>query len=415
MQSFNTQGALTTNPIPKVKELSNRKGGFNFGNEAKAQWDAAKQYHPAKSTFSEAAGRSDLQGRDYYSNLSQQGNPAEQHAAQGWLARHPLEQYGPGNKDVKSFTTDASGKTTVGLYSDQKPTTPGVMGKTTTIKPATTTATTPQTGAPQVGNQMQNAQNVLNAGQGTDEETRIRQGLQQAGLFYGNKGAAPLGGFNIGGAAQNFQQAQQGLLNSLVTSANPQLQDLQAIRGSQLQATGNVLGAGTNQQGEYGKPSFNPLTGQYSGSGSITTKTDIQSIQDAKAKLNDIDTNSTAINTQFGALLNYAATAGLDKNVPIAAGLQQALSKGLVTSAAITGFNTTIASLNEQLTAQGEAPIDPSTATQTQIAQAQETVKKNLERKKEGYNDYISNYDQYGNPKGGSGGAPGGSWNDIFG
>jgi len=97
---------------------------------------------------------------------------------------------------------------------------------------------------------------------GSDEERRLREGLQQAGMYYGNKGAAPLGGFNIGGAGQSFQQAQQGLLNSLIASTNPQLQSLQANRQAALAAAQNVQGAVAPQFVSPGMVPVNPLTGE---------------------------------------------------------------------------------------------------------------------------------------------------------
>lgn len=101
------------------------------------------------------------------------------------------------------------------------------------------------------------------AGQvGVPEENAIKNNLLKAGLYYGNKGSAPLEGFNIGGAAQDFQQAQQGLLQSQINSAQPVLNDIQVQRNAAITAAQGGVNATAPIQVSPGTSVISPTTGQ---------------------------------------------------------------------------------------------------------------------------------------------------------
>lgn len=164
--------------------------------------------------------------------------------------------------------------------------TPGLGGNggnqqpTPPVPHPVTTPTTPPVAPPLASQTSQNNEltypNAIRsqyaAGQtGVPEEQALRKGLASAGLYYGNKGAAPLAGFNIGGAAQDFQQAQSGLLNSIVSSTTPQLQDIQAQRQAALTAGQSGVNATAPVLGSADQLPFNPgqgTSGQFLGGAS---------------------------------------------------------------------------------------------------------------------------------------------------
>ncbi len=212
------------------------------------------------------------------------------------------------------------------------------------------------------------------------------------------------------GRGQVLQQAQlqkegqlQGILGNLLTQRAQQQSGLASAAGiagnqqSQQQgAIGSAAGLAAPQFPSYTSAQFNPVTGDYGtvgggkyGSGPAAVS-NIQSIQDAQTAYNNIQRDVPAIDNQFSAIANYAQQAGLTGNSPILAGFQNRFGTNFATNPAVIGFNQAISSLNQLLQAQGEAPIDPHTATMQTIQQAQQTVKSNLARKQSSYQNYLN-------------------------
>lgn len=213
------------------------------------------------------------------------------------------------------------------------------------------------------------------------------------------------------GRSQVLQQAQQqkeaqlqGLLGNLLTQRGQQQSGLASAAGiansqqSQQQgALGSAAGFAAPQFPGYTSSQYNPVTNEYStvgggqyGSGPAAVS-NIQSIQDAQTAKNNIQRDMPAIDNQFSAIANYAQQAGLTGGSPILAGFKNRFGSNFATNPAVIGFNQAISSLNQLLQAQGEAPIDPNSATMQTIQQAQQTVRSNLQRKQSSYESYLTN------------------------
>lgn len=269
-----------------------------------------------------------------------------------------------------------------------------------TPQPATANTTTP-TGR---------AAGVINAGQYTPEEKALLDGsavgdasknltkLQtqyntKVGDIEGAPGIAledKIGRENAYAKANSANLLSAENEYSRAVSNQGQLIGLtQTQAGRAANAAGTVFGAGINQQGSYGAPAFNPLTGEYtSGDGAfsgVDASSNIQSVKDLTTKINDIDSQSTAVDNNFSRAIDYATNAGLTGSVPILAGFQNRFGAGFLTNPAVIGFNNAIGALNQQLTGLGQPPIDPDTATADTIKQAQQTIKKNLLTQKSNY------------------------------
>lgn len=257
-----------------------------------------------------AAARSDLQGKKYFDNLAKSTNPSEQQAGQIGL-KNPavgtnpgvlptktkpiLEQFGSGNRDVKTITQPDGTK--IDLYSDQKK-------EETKPTPTSTSSTPPSTTTPQVGSPSENAQNVLNSGNQTDLEKERMQKLDQAGQQSPDERAATnavaygLGVKNnntfgqYAGAGQSGEDPQsyvneanapdlagraagtRGLANAYTnlygTQAQAYLNSAQAAAGRGLSASESGLSAAQTQAGRAQGSAENvfgaSLPGQISGS-----------------------------------------------------------------------------------------------------------------------------------------------------
>lgn len=311
---------------------------------------------------------------------------------------------------------------------------------------------TPQSPAPQVGSTTQNAQNVLNTGQQTPQEQQTFQGLlsqaatnspeitaayqkqQDLQNAYAKQQSAIQGnpiplefqqgrgqilanqyGTQLSAAQTGIQQAlaQKGLLIQASTAAN---NAAQTQAGRAQSGANNVLGASLNQPSNYGIPSFNPLTGQFSNNGGQygtgpQAGVNVQSVKDAQTKINTLDQSSDAINNNFSRAIDYATNAGLTGSSPIIAGFQNRFGTNFATNPAVVGFNQALGALNTQLQSFGEQPIDPNNATQQTLKQAQETVKKDLLTQKSNYQSFIDKFNSSNNSSPGTGS----TWNDIFG
>lgn len=207
---------------------------------------------------------------------------------------------------------------------------------------------------------------------------------------------------------QSQYAQQQAGLGGLVSGAASALGAANTNQGLTQQALGQAAGLAAPQFPGYTSAEFNPASGTYGtvgegqyGSGPEAVS-NIQSIQDAQTGINNIQKDSPAIDNQFSAIANYAQQAGLTGNSPILAGFQNRFGSNFATDPAVIGFNQAISSLNQLLQAQGEAPIDPNSATMQTIQQAQQTVKSDLARKQSSYQDYLSKGSSSGGKTGGA-------------
>jgi len=174
--------------------------------------------------------------------------------------------------------------------------------------------------------------------------------------------------------------AQQGLANALANQGQL-LGAAQTQAGRAAGAAGNIFSAGLFNPSEYGKPAFNPLTGEFTGNGQfggVDASSNIQSIKDYTTRINDIDSQSDAISNNFSRAIAYATNAGLTGNTPLLEGFKNKFGTNFLTNPAVIGFNQVVGALNTQLQAFGEQPIDVETATAQTLKQAQETVRKNI-------------------------------------
>lgn len=183
-------------------------------------------------------------------------------------------------------------------------------------------------------------------------------------------------------AAQNrlqnalTQQSQQITASTNAGSLGNQTQGLQqSALGTAIGANAPVYGVGYGTQ--VGNPSA-PGGGIQTGLNGVDMASNIASIQNYTQKINDINSQSDAINNNFSRAINYATTAGLTGNSPLWEGFKNKFGASFLTNPAVVGFNQAVGALNTQLQAFGETPIDINTATRQTLLQAQETVKKDL-------------------------------------
>lgn len=209
------------------------------------------------------------------------------------------------------------------------------------------------------------------------------------------------------GAATNLINAantQQGLQN---TEANTAYAGAQAQAGRATGAAESVQNGSLNQQGTYGAPTFNPLTGEYSSSGNYGSgpeaQSNVQGVKDAQNIINAIASNAPAITTNLQRAQDLATQANLDPNSPLLTGLQHALSNGLITNQALTAFNSTLTALNQNLTEAGQAPIDPATITPSALAQLAQTIPNNLKATQQSKQSFINSFNS-GSSSGSTGG-----------
>ncbi len=206
---------------------------------------------------------------------------------------------------------------------------------------------------------------------------------------------------------QGQYAAQQAGLGGLVSGASNALSAANTAAGQQLSAGTSAAQINQPQFGvSPGTGVGQPSTGNVDygsspyGSG-VQASSNINSVKDAQSIINNITQYSPQISTNLNRAVDLANTAHLDPNSPLLTGLQHAVSSGLITSQALTAFNSAIESLNNSLQQVGEAPIDPSTITPSALKQLMQTIPNNLKIKTQGAQDLISGITS-GNTSGGT-------------
>lgn len=272
----------------------------------------------------------------------------------------------------------------------------------------------------QLANQSQNSGADYKAAQAEaqriqDEQTKLSQDYTQKTN-------------NIAGTA-GFLTQQSGLQGQL----NNQYNTVQNTLGQEYAGATNRLGAANTQQGllqqalsqaagyaapqfpSYTSAQFNPASntygtvggGQYgSGPGAASN---ITSVQQAQTGINNISQNSAAITDNLTRAVNLAKSGNLDQNSPLLTGIQHAISNGLLTNQALSGFQSVISSLNSSLQSVGEPPIDINTITPSALAQLQQTIPNNLKTKSSSYQSFLNNFN--GNSNSSSSSSSGGQPN----
>lgn len=168
--------------------------------------------------------------------------------------------YATTNRNMTSATpirtTGNTQTTTAGSQSGLIRPAPSVT--TTQPNPVVANATTPDREL----NPGSTARAVYAAGQINPEEERLRKEAENLSGVYANKGAAPLGGFNIGGAAQDWNQAQNALLEGRLKGLGFSRDTLQTGLQRNLQGASTVFGGAAPGQISPGNTAFNPLSGE---------------------------------------------------------------------------------------------------------------------------------------------------------
>lgn len=324
-----------------------------------------------------AAANFNLQGKDYFNNLVQNGTPTEKQAGQLGLANPKVGTH-PGmlpSTPVKKITAVDGTQTE---FHAPAPTTAELQANTQKNNSANY-GTPPAPTTPQVGTPTNNAQNVLNAGNQTSNEQSTQQGLLQSGQMtpwetaaannvitakgiqnfgqfapyaeasmhagdnagqLGNLITAPdLAGRSAADSALYNQfsnlygtQANAGLIAAQTAAGRNLTANQNAYSGSQNQAnrglTGaeNVLSASLPTQSSPTNVPFSPLTGNYGmpasnayGTGGLAGVGGLLQQQQQGA---DVQTMSSALNQTSG-LINKAKsdikTAGFNPS-PVALG-----------------------------------------------------------------------------------------------
>ncbi len=206
------------------------------------------------------------------------------------------------------------------------------------------------------------------------------------------------------GRAGMYAAQNSGALNAEATALGASTAGLGAAntaQGMQNSEANTALSAGLNQQGSYGAPAFNAITGQFTSSGNFgngpEATTNIQSYKDSQGMLNNITQNTPIITDNLTRAGQFAKSANLEQNSPLLSGIQKAISTGLLTNQSLTAFTSIITSLNQALQSVGESPIDVNTITPAALAQLQQTLPNNLKVKSKAAQDFMDKFNNSSN------------------
>lgn len=189
------------------------------------------------------------------------------------------------------------------------------------------------------------------------------------GNIYGSAATQGLAAANT--IAARGEQAAQGAYSGAQTQANRATGANESVQGATAPQYGVQYGTQVGQPGQPNGGIDTSLSG-------VGTGANVQTIKDNTSKINDIQGQSTAVDNNFSRAINYATSAGLNNNSAILSGLQTTLQGQAGGSASIAGFQQVIGQLNQQATALGFAPVDPTTVTPAQLQQIQTAVKQKL-------------------------------------
>lgn len=309
------QSHAPTAPVKKMVDSQGNQVHFDTSNSSqktKGMLGTKKAEASIVPSGQSPAAGSDLQGSAYFENLSKMGNPAEQKAAQNWLSR---KNAAPTNTRINNIATPAPGVTTPAA----SPT------ATTTPTPAPVVTTPPTTSEQpkglQVGDQRQNAQNVLDV----SGRNALAEGASSAEALYGMLGNQRALQPFAGGATQGLDQSyanltrpqstgnlqgetglfdvQKGILQNAANTRTAQ-----ALTSQGLAQTGasTVLGAGTPAQISGSARLYNPLAplGDNTGQEGIIEGAKNQTIYDLASKYQEGLTNLRAADSLQNQIIN---------------------------------------------------------------------------------------------------------------
>lgn len=229
------------------------------------------------------------------------------------------------------------------------------------------------------------------------EEAGQTRAINQSGTWT-NRALGEQGQANIANAAKEQALGQQlSSLGAVVGQANAQ-------QGLQQGALTSAEGMAAPQLGAFGQGYYQPLNpqggaaGMYGGGPGAVSN--VQSIKDYTTKINDINSQSDAVNNNFSRAANYATTAGLPDNSAIVAGIKNKFAGTVQGDAAIAGFNQVIGQINQQAQALGFAPVDANSVTPAQLKQIQTAVANKLQVDKANYTSELNKLNQGGSQGG---------------
>lgn len=365
---------------------------------------------------------------------------------------------------VKSTTIAHPSGTTITTQYHAPDTNPPTQ--TTVENPIAPIQKVPENNAP-VGNTTgTQIQNVANTGQQTQNESNLQQGVLKAGQttpdekafedqyvksvagkqfgqlapyaeasMYAGKSPEELQGLITAPDLVGRANADTGLYNTLgnaygnaalagltaaqTSAARNLTANTTAYSGAQNQASraageaNTVLGAvapayGVQYGTQVGQPGL-PNGGLNNSLSGVSTPANIASIQDYTTKINNINSQSTAVDNNFSRAINYATSASLSDASPIIAGIQNKFKGSAQGNTAIAGFNQVIGQLNQQAQSLGLNPIDPNSVTPAQLKQLQVSVKQKLANDVSNYQsekDKLLNQGTSGSSNGTSGANP---------
>lgn len=373
-----------------------------------------------------AAGRSDLQGADYFKNLVAQGNPAEQIAGKtglshpGMLPQHPVKSIASSTTNVDGSKTD----TTHTFDTNSNPVKPSNVPNTPEPS-APTNTTVPGTNGNNGTDFQKNLANVQTTGLMTPEEKAANEEVARANKelkgYQNVQALSPYAEANMysdrartPAEIQDLERspdlagranATQGLLGSLgniygtadVSGANARLQGIQTQAQRNLSAQNSVAGYtqpqfgvqyGT-QVGQPGQPNGGIDTNSFGGG--IQAPANIASIQGLTGKVNDIQATSPAADAAFSVLNNYAK--GIGANTPITSGLAQLYGSTAQGNQAVAGFKAQLQAVRSawQAIEGGDATLGiPDNVTPAQLTQIQQQLKTDAQNKTTGFQDQIN-------------------------
>lgn len=405
--SLGTNPGMINKPLAPITSIV--PGTQNKSPTAVAPWSGLQTRVAAQGVQTQAANHntegSDA-GLNYFTNLAKNGNPSEQQAANIWLKNHP-QGFPSSQPDV---TSGVSGTLTQGPSGSGATASSGLVPNDITkpidsanINNGNPVPTTPNgpyvpenprlNGVNQgglIGNLVGMSQNsspeYTNAYNIAQDYAKQLADLkkQEAETYKNVEGTA---GFmpqatGIEGVANRYFAGKEAGINAGYQGASNLISGANAQQGLKQGALGTALGYNAPVYGlDYGKQVGNPSApgGGYDSSlTNVGQGQNVQTIQTNTTKINDIDSQSTAVDNNFSRAVNYAKNANIPNGSAILAGLISHLQGTVGGDASIAGFKQVIDQLNQQAQTLGFGAVDPNTVTPAQLTQIQQAVKQKL-------------------------------------
>ncbi len=354
--SFSTSGSNISNPqggLLRFNPLNTGTGGLiNTGGVGEMPQKPTNGLSPAASSPQQQ----NLQGRSYFENLAKVGNPAEQHAAQGWLSRNSGNPgLIPGTPLKKTTTTNPDGSSTTHEF--HSPTTGTTGGSTSGGSSGSSSGTPTPTQPTHDLSTKANAERALGAGDFTEFE---KQAISDIGAAKGMENYGKLGpnaeaGFYTGANPNTVEGANQlkGLIN------RPDLAGRAAGSAGLYGSLGNIFGSASQAE----LTSAEAQAGRAAGQANKVLDSGINTLSGGQYFANPLTGEGVGKNGIIGGATNQAINDFTGKYITgqatlkAADGIQQQIISTLQSNPALNNQPlSAITNLNEFLSGQSSQP-----------------------------------------------------------